>query len=134
MSSLLEDLGKQYDYIFIDMPPLCVVADALVVAPMAAGVVLVARHNQTMYEEFGEALEKVEQAGANLLGVVLSDMHSGAGSYGYARYGYGRYGYGRYRYGYGRYGRYGGYGRYGRYGGYRYYQRYGYEYGTDNKK
>ena len=134
MNSLLEEMGKQYDYIFIDMPPLCVVADALVVAPMAAGVVLVARHNQTMYEEFGEALEKVEQAGADLLGVVLSDMHSGVGSYGYARYGYGRYGYGRYRYGYGRYGRYGGYGRYGRYGGYRYYQRYGYEYGNDSKK
>ena len=68
MSSLLEEMGKQYDYIFIDMPPLCVVADALVVAPMAAGVVLVARHNQTMYEEFSEALEKVEQAGAALLG------------------------------------------------------------------
>lgn len=133
MKSLLEEMGAQYDYIFIDMPPLCVVADALVVAPMAAGVVLVARHNQTMYEEFSEALEKVETAGADLLGVVLSDMHSSVGSYG--RYGYGRYGYryGRYgygRYGYGRYGRYG----YGRYGGYRYYQRYGYEYGDNNNK
>lgn len=131
MNSLLEELGAQYDYIFIDMPPLCVVADALVLAPMVAGVVLVARHNQTMYDEFSEALEKVEQAGASLLGVVLSDMRSSVGSYG--RYGYGRYGY---RYGY-RYGRYGygryGYGRYGRYGGYRYYQRYGYEYGNDNK-
>lgn len=122
MKSLLEEMGKQYDYIFVDMPPLCVVADALVVAPMVAGVVLVARHSQTMYEEFAEAMEKVETAGADLLGVVLSDMRSSVGGYGY---GYGRYGYGRY--GYGRYG-------YGRRGGYRYYQRYGYEYGNGDKK
>ena len=94
---------------------------------------LVARHNQTMYEEFGEALEKVETTGAKLLGVVLTDMRMG-GSYGYGRYSrYGRYGrYNRYnRYGYGRYGysRYGyGYGSYDR----RYYLRYDYEY--TNKK
>lgn len=134
MKNLLDEMNEKYDYIFIDMPPLCVVADALVAAPMAAGVVLVARHNQTMYEEFAEALEKVESAGGALLGVVLSDMHSSVGSYG--RYGYGRYGYGRYgynRYGYGRYG-YGRYGRYGRYGGYRYYQRYDYEYGNNSGK
>ena len=136
MKNLLDEMGKKYDYIFIDMPPLCVVADALVVAPMAAGVVLVARHSQTMYDEFAEAIEKVENAGAALLGAVLSDMRSAGSSYGYGYNRYGRYNYGRYgygRYGYGRYG-YGGYGRYGRYGGYRYYQRYGYEYGNDGNK
>lgn len=130
MTSLLEEMSGKYDYIFIDSPPLCVVADALVLAPMSAGVVLVARHNQTMYEEFGEAIEKVETAGSSLLGVVLSDMRSSVGNYSYGRYGYR---YGRYRYGYGRYG-YGRYNRYGRYGGYRYYQRYGYEYGNNEKK
>lgn len=112
MKNLLDELSQRYDYIFIDMPPLCVVADALVVAPMAAGVVLVARHNQTMFDEFSEALEKVETSGADLLGVVLTDMRSAVGNYG-------------------RYSRYSRYGRYGRYGGYRYYQRYDYEYGNN---
>ena len=107
MKKLVEELSAQYDYVFIDMPPLCVVADALVVAPMVAGVVLVARHNQTMYEEFAEALEKVESSNASLLGVVLTDMRSSVG------------------------GGYGSYGRYGTYGGRRYYQRYGYEYGNE---
>ncbi len=111
MQKLMEDLQAQYDYVFIDMPPLCVVTDALVVAPHAAGVVLVARHNQTVYDEFGEAIESVENSGANLLGVVMTDMKILTG-------GYGRYS---------RYGRYG-YGRYGRYGGSRYYRRYDYEY------
>ena len=42
MKELVEELQTKYDYVFVDMPPLCVVADALVVAPNAAGVVLVA--------------------------------------------------------------------------------------------
>ena len=111
MQKLLEQLQGEYDYVFIDMPPLCVGTDALVVAPHAAGVVLVARHNQTVYDEFGEAIESVENSSANLLGVVMTDMKIETG-------GYGRYG---------RYSRYGRYG-YGRYGGYRYYRRYDYEY------
>ena len=109
MKSLLEELENRYDYIFVDMPPLCVVADALVVAPNAAGVVLVARHNQTMYDEFSEALEKVETSGAKLLGVVLTDMKVGTGNYGR-------------------------YGRYGRYERRRYYQRYDYEYSNNSGK
>ena len=114
MKELVEELQTKYDYVFVDMPPLCVVADALVVAPNTAGVVLVARHNQTMYEEFAEALEKVETTGAKLLGVVLTDMKVGSGNYG-------------------RYGRYG-YGRYGRYERRRYYQRYDYEYSNNSGK
>ena len=105
MKELLDELQERYDYVFVDMPPLCVVADALVVAPNAAGMVLVARHNQTMYEEFGEALEKVEHSNTKLLGVVLTDMKVGTGNY--ARYG-----------------------RYGRYERRRYYQRYDYEYSS----
>ena len=108
MQQMVEELQERYDYIFIDMPPLCVVADALVVAPNTAGVVLVARHNQTMYEEFGEALEKVETSGAKLLGTVLTDMKVGTGNYGR-------------------------YGRYGRYERRRYYQRYDYEYSSSSK-
>ena len=128
MVKLLEELSAQYDYVFIDSPPLCVVADALVVAPHTSGVVLVARHNQTTYEEFGEALEKVETAGVTLLGSVISDMNV-------TENGYGRYGkYGKY----GRYSRYSRYSRYGKYGygnnyGYRYYRNYNYEYGNRNK-
>lgn len=130
MKELLERMNDEYDYVFVDMPPLCVVTDALVVAPNAAGLVLVARHNQTMYDEFGEALEIVENANLPMLGVVITDMRVVSSGY----YRYGRYGkYGRYNR-YGRYNKYGRYGRYNRYGGYgRYYRRYDYEYGNDNK-
>ena len=90
------------------------VADALVIAPHTAGVVLVARHNQTTYDEYAEALEKVEASNANLLGAVICDLKMSEGSYG-------------------RYGKYKNYGRYGRSGYNRYYRRYDYEYGNDGK-
>ncbi len=105
MAALLEELEEKYDYIFIDMPPLCVVADALVVAPMAAGVVLVTRYKQTTYEEVNEAVESVARSNATLLGVVISDVKS-------ERIGYGRYHYEKYRY----------------------YRSYGYTYSPENKQ
>jgi capsular exopolysaccharide synthesis family protein len=79
MQELLEKLQNHYDYVFIDMPPLCVVADALVVAPHTAGVILAARRNQTEYDEFSAALEKVQITGAKLLGVVLTDTPASNG-------------------------------------------------------
>ena len=111
MLSLLEELQEKYDYVFVDMPPLCVVADALVVAPNVAGVVLVSRHKQTTYDELNDAIENVKLSNANLLGVVLTCVVQEA-------------------FGYGRYGRYS---RYGRYDRNRYYRTYGYTYGENEK-
>ena len=101
MMALLEELQSRYDYVFLDMPPLCVVTDALVVAPHVAGVVLVSRYNQTTYDELGDAIESVQQSNANLLGVAMTCVEQE--SLGYGRYGrYGRYGKNGYRYSYSR--------------------------------
>lgn len=72
MQELLAELQERYDYVFVDVPPLCVVADALVVAPATAGVVLVARCRQTTYDELSNAIENVHQADVPLLGVVMT--------------------------------------------------------------
>ncbi len=82
MMKLMEWAEKEYDYIFLDMPPLSVVTDALVATPMAAGVVLVARQRQTTYDELGECVSALEQAKANLLGVVITDAKEEKSAYG----------------------------------------------------
>ncbi len=99
MKALLETLEKQYDYIFIDSPPLGVVADALVLAPQTAGVVLVARQKQTTYDELAECTDAIKQINATMLGVVVTDVHTAGG--GYARYDNKRY-YRSYNYEYSR--------------------------------
>ncbi|MBQ4612051.1 MAG: CpsD/CapB family tyrosine-protein kinase [Clostridia bacterium] len=99
MKSLLDKAEEVYDYIFMDSPPLAVVADALVLAPQSAGVVLVARQKQTTYDELEECIESVKRIDAAVLGVVVTDVH--ATSAGYMRYD-SKYYYRSYNYEYGR--------------------------------
>lgn len=98
MAALLEELRKRYDYVFLDTPPMAVVADALVLAPHVAGTVLVARQRQTTYDELNDCVEALRQIHANLLGVIVSDVHSSG--VGYSRYEKDRY-YRTYNYEYG---------------------------------
>lgn len=73
MAGLLEKVSEQYDYVFIDMPPVNVVTDGLVLAARAAGVVMLSRYNSTTYDELREAIESVKNVHGNLLGVIIND-------------------------------------------------------------
>lgn len=99
MKKLLAQAEEHYDYVFIDSPPLGLVADALVIAPQAAGIVLVARQKQTTYDELEECIESIKRIDATMLGVVVTDVRSE--TKGYMRYDNKRY-YRSYNYEYGR--------------------------------
>ena len=89
MSQLLDEVTEQYDYVFIDTPPLCVVSDSLVLCEKAAGTVLITRQGQTTYEELRRAVENIRDVQGNLLGVVISDMKDAGRPYSrYDRYKY----------------------------------------------
>ncbi len=122
MRTLLEGCKKSFDYIVLDTPPVDVVSDAMVLAPVADGYLFVVRAGKSDRRAVMHSIYQLEYANAKILGVIFNGTGQGGG-YGYKRVGYGRYGrYSRYggRYG-GSYAGYGGYG-YGRYG----YGRYGY--------
>ena len=74
MKELLEEASQQYDYIFIDTPPVNVVADALMVLDESVGMLLVVREGETTHEELRAAEEAVGQVGGNLLGVLLTNV------------------------------------------------------------
>lgn len=117
MGIVLDTLSQNYDYIFIDTPPVTMVTEAAAMAKFVHGVIVVARQNYTIHEMVAKAREALEFADAKILGFILNDVNPNGYGYGrlYSyRYGY-RYRYGGYKYGY----KYGGYG----YGGY------GYSYG-----
>ncbi len=89
MSDLLDRLSIQYDYIFIDTPPLGVVSDSLVLSKLAAGTVLVCRQGQTTYDGLQLAVDSVRNVDGNMLGIVISDMCENPRSYGrYEKYHY----------------------------------------------
>ncbi len=105
MQQLLERLSNQYDYIFIDTPPVNVVTDASVLSRLLDGVLFVVRRNESESDSVLYAISQLEFAEAKLLGFILNGADiSSASRYGYGKYKkYKKYGYryGRYGYGYG---------------------------------
>lgn len=104
MVELLEQLKPRYDYIFIDTPPVNVVADASIVSKYVDGVLFVVRQRESEKDPVLTAVSQLEFANAKLLGFVLNGARlDGMGRYGYGKYKkykkYKKYGYG---YGYGR--------------------------------
>lgn len=102
MKALLMALRSKYDYIILDTPPVGMVTDAVVLAPMTDGVLFVVKAEQSERGTVLHAMEQMEYAKAKVLGFVFNGMNPDSGSgYGKYRYSkYGRYGYGYKRYGY----------------------------------
>ncbi len=104
-SNLLERVKDEYDYIFIDTPPLTVVTDAVIVMRYCTGAVVVARQNVTTYDLLDTAMTNIRKTGVKILGFAVLDSNEKAKRYRYYRsrkYGYrygGKYGY-KYKYDY----------------------------------
>jgi len=79
-----------YDHVIIDTPPVLAFPDALLWTKMADGVILASLVNHTSQPDLREAIKRLEQAGADVLGTVVNNVKV---SHSYHRYGYG-YGYG----------------------------------------
>lgn len=90
MRKLLELLGNRYEYILMDMPPVCTVADAMILSKQASGVLLIARQNVSSKESISEAVRQLEFSGAKILGFVFT----GVANEKYRNYKKGGYGYG----------------------------------------
>ncbi len=89
MAKLLETLSTRYDYILVDTPPVNVVTDASVLAPMLDGVLFVVRQNQSERESVSRAVNQLNMAGAKLLGFVFNGAKLASGKkYARARKGY----------------------------------------------
>jgi non-specific protein-tyrosine kinase len=85
---LIRRLAQLWDIVVLDSPPVGPVADALVLAEHADGLLVVARSGQTRRSDLRGALEALRNVGRPLLGVVLNDLRPGP----LARYSpYGRY-------------------------------------------
>jgi len=97
MSSLFEDLRKQYDYIIVDTPPLGIVSDAFLIMKYTDINVYVVRENYSKKEYINSLNEQFEQDKFKNLSILVNDSGFGKGyGYGYGNYGYGAGGYGYY--------------------------------------
>ncbi len=73
MKEFVETLREKYDYIIIDTPPILLISDALALAPITDGTVLVCRHQVSFVSDIARSLNTLQFAKANVLGVVVND-------------------------------------------------------------
>lgn len=90
MDEVLEILSKEYDYVLIDTPPILPVTDAAVMASKVDGVILLTAWGAINPEVARDAKNRLVQAGANIIGVILNKVEVSAPGNGYG-YGYGYY-------------------------------------------
>ena len=87
MKSLLAHLGERYDFIIVDLPPVNIVTDALVMAPLLDGMVVVVRENQTDRKSLDSCVREIRMTDTKLLGFVMNGAKENEKSYGkYKRY------------------------------------------------
>jgi len=73
--SLLRDIRDQYDFIFMDSPPIVGVSDAAVISSCADGVMLVVQYRKYPRNMSTRAKRMLENAGAKTIGVVLNNIN-----------------------------------------------------------
>jgi tyrosine-protein kinase Etk/Wzc len=88
MKELIEQLKNQYDLVLFDTPPIIVVTDAVLVARLTDGILMVVRCNATPREAAQHAAETLSNAGVPLLGAVLNDIDITRRYGGYAYHNY----------------------------------------------
>lgn len=87
MAELVEILNKHYDYIFIDTPPVAVVADAFLMNDSVAGIVFIVKEGSTTHVEINDALQRAKMTNAKVLGFIKVNCDF-KGKSGYTSYKY----------------------------------------------
>lgn len=72
MKDLCARFVESYDIVIIDSPPLLPLADAMVLARLCGGAVLVARAHRTLKRQVATSASMIRQVGAEVQGVVLN--------------------------------------------------------------
>lgn len=105
LDTLIKQVRTEYDYIFLDCPPLEIVADATIISRLADMTIFVVRAEALQLSALPDVQKYYDENRLPKMSILLNAPTDAFSRYGYhrygARYGY-SYGYGRdYSYGYG---------------------------------
>lgn len=82
---MLEEMAKEYRYVFLDTPPLDLVSDGEKIGSMCDGAILVVRSGFTSRNLVRNSIQLLERAGCPLLGIVLNRAGEGKKDYYYGK-------------------------------------------------
>ncbi len=71
-ATLFDQLQQDFDIVLMDMPPINIVSDPLVVSPHVAGCIMIARQGYSDHRAIRKALSSAEMTGMDVLGFVYN--------------------------------------------------------------
>ncbi|MEW5746965.1 MAG: polysaccharide biosynthesis tyrosine autokinase [Nitrospirota bacterium] len=74
MNEMIAALGKDYDFVICDSPPLLSVADSLMLSKALDGTIIVTRAGATTYDMIKRGLKSLADLKAHVLGIVINGM------------------------------------------------------------
>jgi non-specific protein-tyrosine kinase len=91
MGQLIDALSAEADVLLFDTPPVLTVTDAAVLAPQTGGTLFVVQVGETRRDTLIQAVDRIRNNNAQVLGVLLNRIKPSHGSYYYYQY-YSTYG------------------------------------------
>jgi capsular exopolysaccharide synthesis family protein len=88
IKQIIAEAAAQFDMVIIDGPPVLGLADASLLASSCRNAMLIVESGKTRTRAAREAVERVEAAGAYIVGVTLTKSAEEASHYGYRLYQY----------------------------------------------
>lgn len=87
MRSVLEKARQSADYVLVDSPPILAASDAMALAPMVDGVIVIASYSKARRDGARRTVELLRKVGAHILGLVINNVAPST-RYGYYHYYY----------------------------------------------
>ncbi|MER9901999.1 polysaccharide biosynthesis tyrosine autokinase [Mesorhizobium sp. M0130] len=84
MALIVTNLGKRFDLVIIDAPPIVGLSDAPILSRLAEGTLMVISTNQVTRKSAKTALKRLRAAGANVVGAAMSKFSVNKFDYNYA--------------------------------------------------
>lgn len=81
ISSLVEELSKKFDYIFINIPPVSLDSSGLIVSNNCDGIIITVRTNSTKERELESTINCLKGINANIIGLILTDYDKSINPY-----------------------------------------------------
>jgi capsular exopolysaccharide synthesis family protein len=91
LEELLVEASNEYDLVILDAPPLLGFAEPLQMAAIVDGVIVVTRAGETERNSVASVLNTLRRVRANVLGIVLNEVHRGVSTSYYYHSHYSKY-------------------------------------------
>ncbi len=74
IKDIIEELSSDYDYIFLDTPPIVLVSDPLTIATYSDAVILTIAYSETEKDVAKKTIDSLRRVNANIIGTILNKV------------------------------------------------------------